>query len=96
MFNRAEKEPSQYDVAITQLLNQMTTYGPDTPEYSAALAQLKTLTDIQQAVKPERKRVSPDTVAIVAGNLLGIGIIVIVEQKNVWASAAQKMLLKAH
>ena len=88
-------EKKKLSMTIDQLLNEMLTYGPDSPEYPALLKQLKQLNKIRTTSSP-MKGVSPDTVVLAAANLAGILVIVAYEQKHVMVSAAQKFLLKAH
>ena len=95
MLSQADKiERTNLSIAINRLLTEMDTYGPDSPEYPALVAHLKTLTKIRKA-KPSY-RVDPNTMALVAGNLLGILVIVAYEQKHVMVSKAKDLLLKAH
>jgi len=96
MFNNAKRtEKQQLSMATGQILTEMLTYGPDSPEYPDMLDRLERVTKVRKTTSP-MKGVSPDTVAIVAGNLLGILTIVAYEQKHVMVSTAQKFLLKAH
>lgn len=89
------QENKKFSIAMDQLLNEIITYGPDSPEYPVLLKQLKQISKLRTASSPT-KRVSPDTVVLAAGNLAGILVIVAYEQKHVMVSAAQKFLLKAH
>jgi hypothetical protein len=90
MFGYFRKaEPSIYDEPIDKVLIELETYGVETPEFETALSHLERLTKLK-AEKPER--VSPDTMAIVAGNLLGILIMVGYEQKHVMTSKAMGLL----
>lgn len=75
------EKPSIYDEPIERVLNEMKTYGPDSPEFEAQLKYLERLSGMKEKTK-SIMRVSPDTVAIVAGNLLGILIIVAYEQSH--------------
>ena len=86
------KTKSVIDEPITAVLNDMNTYGPDSEEYSQLVDHLDRLIRLKQEEK--RSRVSPDTMAIVAGNLLGILIIVAYEHNHVMASKATNFVLK--
>jgi hypothetical protein len=87
--------PNAFDQAIAQLLHSMNEYGPEEPEYQTKLEQLDKLTKIQgRQNTPIWKRISPDTAAIVVGNLLGILVIVAYEQKSVMTSKAFGYTLK--
>jgi hypothetical protein len=79
--------------AINDCLDELDTFGPDDPGYVRTLASLERLMDMQKAKKPPRT-FSSDTMLLVAGNLLGILIIVAYEQKHVMTSKAQGFLLK--
>ena len=95
MFNAKREEKKKLAQACDQLLNEMLTFGPGSPEFNEGLERLERIHKLRQRTKLTGG-VSPDTVAIVLGNLAGIVIIVGYEQKHVVASAAQKLLLKAH
>jgi hypothetical protein len=94
MFRRfLSEKPSVLDEPIEKILTEMNTYGPDTEEYQTALSYLERL--VRLKVEEKRQfRFSPDTLAIVAGNLLGILIIVAYEQKHVMVSKGMGLLLK--
>lgn len=93
MFGLPPKnEPTKLDVAIMRLLEEMETYGPDSPEYPKMLSYLEKLNTVKTQTR--RNKVDANTIAIVAGNLFGILIIVAYEQKNVMASKAVGFILK--
>ena len=83
---------SELDKAITRVLQEMDTYGPDAPEYPKLLKSLERLTKLKRLER--RPRVSRDTLAIVGGNLLGILIIVAYEHSHVVVSKGMGLLLK--
>lgn len=74
------------DEPIDKVLNELKEYDPESEEFATQLSFLERLTKIKNVER--RDRVSPDTIAIVAGNLLGILIIVMYEQKHVMTSKA--------
>lgn len=85
MFGRFEKkDPTILDGPIERVLSEMETYGPDSEEYPSYLSYLERLFRLKTETR--RERISRDTLALVAGNLAGILIIVIYEQKHVMAS----------
>ncbi len=93
MFGVFEKnEPSIYDEPIQKILAEMDEYGPDSPEYSALIRHLEELSRI--GAEHRSRRVSPDTMAIVAANLAGILIIVAYERKHVLTTKAMGFILK--
>ena len=86
------KREDRLETAIQGVLNSMAAYGPDSPEYPILVEQLEKLT----AMRAKRKwRVDPNTALLVVGNLLGILIIVAVEQNHVWRSKASDFIMKA-
>lgn len=84
MFRRKPKVDPNLDPVVDGILSEMQVYGPDTQEYTNLLGHLERVYALRK--NDERKRVSPDTMALVAGNLLGILIIVAYEQKHVMTS----------
>lgn len=89
-FDKFRKKPSKLDDPIAKILSEMEVFGPGTPEYDHLLDQLDRLIKMQS--EERRNRVSPDTLATVGGNLLGILVIVAYEQKHVVVSKALNML----
>lgn len=77
---------------IVSILRKMSYIEPDAQEYEKLTARLETLRGIQD-VKSERK-LKPDTVALVAANILGIVIILGFEQANVITSKALGFVTK--
>lgn len=88
------EKPSILDEPIEKVLSEMNTYGPDSEEYPSLVANLERLVRLK-AEEGSKSRVSPDTLAIVAGNLLGILIIVAYEQKHVIVSKGLGFILRA-
>lgn len=78
--------------AIQCVLDTMAMYGPDSEEYPKLVEQLEKLT----ALKQKRKwwKFDPNTVLLIAGNLLGIAIIALVETNHVWRSKATDFVIK--
>lgn len=83
--------PTPLEVTITNLHSDMLGCNPNTQEYDALLEQLERLYALQEKKK---QNVSPDTKAIVIGNLVGILIIVMYERGNVMASKAKDWVIK--
>ena len=95
--NAGREERKKFRIAKDQLLTEMITYGPDSPEYSEMLERMERVNKLQvTTIKSPLKGASPDTMLLVAGNLAGIALIVFMEERAVFASAAQKFILKAH
>jgi hypothetical protein len=77
---------------IDRVLSEMEEHGPDAPEYPNLLSYLERLIALKRG--NANSRVSPDTMMTVAGNLLGILIIVAYEQKHVMSSKGLGFILK--
>jgi len=94
MFGRfARNRPSVLDEPIGKILTEMNTYGVDSPEYPILIEHLDRLNRMK--AEERRNRITPDTLAIVLGNLLGILIIVAYEQKHVMVSKGLGFVIKA-
>lgn len=78
------KSESVLDEQIDKLLSHMNECDPSTEKYSGYLADVERLIRLKKEEKINR--VSPDTLAIVLGNLIGILVIVAYEQKHVVTS----------
>lgn len=81
------------DDVIDTAIAELKSHDVGTQSYSVALDQLEQLYSIRNGTKPDR--ISRDTLLIVAGNLLGIIVIVGYEQKHVVASKALNFVLKS-
>jgi hypothetical protein len=79
-----EDKPSVLDEPIANILSQMNEYGSDSPEYPKMLKYLSKLIELK--AKERKRKINPDTMLMVAGNLLGILVIVAYEQKNAMVS----------
>lgn len=94
MFDRlVRKRESIFDGPIDKVLNEMKQYSQDDKEYLTAIENLERLTKMK--AEERRHRVSPDTMAIVAGNLFGILIMVAYEHSHVMTSKALGFVIKA-
>lgn len=88
------------DAAITHVLDHMSEVKCESEEYAKLvdhLAKLYKMKEIDAAVRAEvenSRRVSPDTMAIVGANLLGILMIIGHERANVIATKALGLLTK--
>jgi hypothetical protein len=88
------EEPSKYDAVIDAVISKLETYGTEDAEFADALDYLERLTKIEDA-KRQKRKVSPDTMALVLGNLAGILLIVAYEQKHVMTTRAKEFMLRA-
>ncbi|ADD81039.1 gp041 [Rhodococcus phage ReqiPoco6] len=97
MFN---SKPSDSKVglenAINSLLEEMSHLNGDSEEYAKMTEQLDVLYKLKEVDhKVEAgKRVSADTLAIIAGNVLGIAMIVGHERVSILTSKALPLLMK--
>lgn len=88
-----KKEVSDYNKPIYKVLGMLDKYDPDNEFYPTLIDHLERLERLREQEKL-RRRVSPDTMAIVVGNLFGILIIVAYEQKHVMVSKGLGHILK--
>jgi hypothetical protein len=94
MIGRFVREkPSVLDEPIAEILTRMNENDPDSEEYQQWLTHLERLYRLKAETR--RARINPDTWAIVAGNLLGILIIVAYEQKHVMVSKGLGFVIRA-
>jgi hypothetical protein len=97
LYNEATKgklltksKSNQIDQAINSALQNLQNVEINSDEYFQTMTAVERL----YALKNEKKRVSPDTAAIVGGNLIGIIIIVAYEHAHVIVSKSFNLLLK--
>lgn len=94
MFIAKKREDVGLQKEIDSLLDAMSSMPKDSVDYQKMVEQLVKLYSLKE--DNSKSRLSKDTLAIVGGNLTGILIIVLVEQKSVITSVAKNFLLKAH
>jgi hypothetical protein len=94
MFGRFFKDETDtpLDKQIDAVLRRMSTLGVDSEDYSVLLSHLERLNTLK--VSKRRVRVNPDTWALIAGNILGILVIVAYEQKHVMTSRGFTQLIQ--
>lgn len=80
-------KPDLTDAPIKKVLEELEQHDPNSPEFATNLTNLERLTELKTTMR-RKLRVSPDTMALIAGNLLGIGLIVLVEQYQPMTSKA--------
>lgn len=90
--NIFKKEKTMLEKEIEEVLLDMKNMYVDSDEYEVALNHLSILHEIK--LKEKKWNVSPDTMAIVAGNLLGIILILKHEELNVITSKAMNFVIK--
>lgn len=86
------EEPTPVDSLIDELLAEMHNVGVNAESYPALMANLERLYDIKNKERPDP--VSRDTLALIAGNLMGILLIVAYEQKHVMTSKGFSQIIK--
>lgn len=91
VWNQPKKE-SRLEEAIDNILAEMAGHDADSDEYAAMTDQLTKLYALKAIDKPDR--ISKDTLAIIAGNLIGILLIVGYEQGHILTSKAGSFLVK--
>lgn len=88
-----KKEKTMLEKEIEAVLLEMKDMYVGSEEYEIALNHLSTLHEINKS-KEKKWNVSPDTMAIVVGNLLGIILILKHEELNVITSKAMNFVIK--
>lgn len=79
-------EPTKLDEMIVEAQNQMLGTEIGTEEYAIKLERLTALYKLKEIETP--KRVNPDTLALIAGNLTGIIMVLGYEHAHVVTSKA--------
>lgn len=92
ILKKSKPEKSGLDEAIDEVLREMKGFTSDQDEYALMVAQLTKLHALKVNEKPDC--LSKDTMAIVIGNLLAVGIIVGYERTNIISSKALTLLWK--
>ena len=90
-FGKDEIDKS-IDRSITKLLNDMDDLGLNQVDRLECMTQLERLTEIK--ANRRKSAVSRDTIVLVAGNLVGILLIMAYEQKHVMTSKSFSQLIK--
>ena len=89
---KTRNSPTRLDEVIDAALVQMLEINPTTNDYSMAADQLTKLYKLKESSTP--KRVSSDTLAVVLGNLAGIGMILSYERVHIVTSKAIGFVLR--
>jgi len=88
MFNwKSTPDPDSLDYLIDEVQIEMRALNAETEEFKLALGRLKELHKLKDDNRP--RRVSPDTMAIVAANLLGI--LIITQHENAHAMGTKAL-----
>ena len=86
------KKGSRFDQQIDAILFELQQEKADSERYTSLLVQLDRLTTLKD--RERINKVSADTAWMVAGNLIGILIIVAYEQKHIIGSRGMNFLLR--
>lgn len=92
MFNPFKKEPQVIDLEIERVIASLSKISPETEEYGAAVSHLETL--YKARAQKAANAISGDTVLIVAGNILGIVLILGWENTHAVTSKALSFVMK--
>lgn len=93
MVNIFQKKESELDEPIEEVLSHMRGHDPDSDEYKSLFGQLERMINLRR--EERGSDITPNQVLAVAGNLLGILIIVAYEQKHVMVSKALGFVLRS-
>jgi hypothetical protein len=93
MFRKPKiNEPTKLDNVIDNALEAIGNYTYEDNEFDRRVNQLAKLYKMKEQELP--KRVSPDTLAVVGGNLAGILLILYYERAHVITSKAFNLIIK--
>lgn len=90
MFARKEREETALDKVINENLRWL---DPNSDDYMQSIEALERLYKLKQQ-ETAMSKISPDTAAMIAGNILGILLIIHYERANILASKALSFVLK--
>jgi hypothetical protein len=93
LFTKKSETDLRFEAEINALLLRMRNSDPSTTEYTTSMKALSKLIKLRDSSKNSRK-ISPDTLAIVVGNLLGVLVIVSYEKHNIVTSKALTFVQK--
>jgi hypothetical protein len=92
MFIMKPQTDTQLQTAIDGLYEKLAAFSGDTEEFSAITDQIVKLYALKE--DQSKSRVSPDTLAMIAGNILGILLIVGHERAHIVTSKALGFVMK--
>lgn len=92
-FTEKRDKRTNLEKEIDAVITYMSGMNPETQEYAAAAANLKELYSTKAQEKSNR--ISPDTLAVIAGNLLGIILILGYEKADIITSKALAFVLRS-
>lgn len=86
------RKKTKLEIAIDSVLDKMSKLEPNSDEYTDMANNLEKLLKAKSYVKS--KGISSDTMLVVAGNLLGIALILGYEKANIITTKALSFVLK--
>lgn len=92
-LTRKDEERTAIQKEIDNVIESMSSLDPTCELYKKQIEVLESLIELDKKQNP-KKKISPDTIAVIAGNLLGIGLILVFEEKHVITSKALGFVLK--
>lgn len=85
-------KPNKLDMEIDSLLEELKYHEKDSKEYAQIVNQLEKLVKMKDIGR--NHRIKPDTVAQVAANLAGIGLILNYEKLGIITTKAMSFVIK--
>jgi hypothetical protein len=93
MFDpKLNHEPNKLEETLDELFDSLSFRSGDTDEYAKIVDQIQKLYPLKD--HDSKRKISPDTLAMIAANLAGIALIVGHERMNVVTSKAIGFVLK--
>jgi hypothetical protein len=94
MLERLVKRQSIFDEPIQAVLADMRKHGPDHEDYPAMLDNLAKLNKMKAEEKQAKasRKVSWDTIAMIAGNVVVVTLVIVYEQRHVWTTKSMGLL----
>lgn len=92
-LKKTDATPTALQLTIDEVFERLSDFAPETKEYAAISDQLVKLMKLQEELS-SKKRLSPDTLAVVAGNLVGIVAILGHERAHVITTKALGFVMK--
>jgi aspartokinase-like uncharacterized kinase len=93
LFTKKSETTSRLDAEINANLARLKTMKPEDPNYTATTKAVSKLIKMRDSLSTSRS-VSPDTLALVLGNLAGVLLIVTYEKHNIVTSKALTFVQK--
>lgn len=88
-----KREPSELAIAMSEIYSEMKGFTADSEEYCKMTDQLLKLHSMKTVDRTHR--VSADTIATIAGNVVGIALILHYERFHVVTSKALNFVIRA-